>query len=134
MARIVAIIAAAFLLSGGIAHAEKWSKVGEKTTGGTSGRVYWDLDSLTLDNDRLRLRSRIDFAKPTVAQQYGAPVKSIRSDFDIHCGRLTGRHVLSELFGADGKVVFTLRGGAGATVVPAPTAFDVCQRAKARAS
>jgi hypothetical protein len=87
-----------------------------------------------MDGERLRLRSRIVFAKPTVPQQYGVPVKSIRSDFDINCARFTGRHIVSEMYDADGKVVFTLRGARGDTLVPAPGVYDVCDEAKEKAS
>jgi hypothetical protein len=131
---MAASIAAFLVFMAGPAIAEKWVQIGREQTGGTSGRVYWDTDSLVLDAGRLRLRSRIVFDRPTVPQQYGSPVKSIRSDFDISCARFTGRHLLSEMYDTEGKVVFTLRGARGDTLVPAPVVLDVCDEAKERAS
>ena len=134
MARMPACVAVFLVSLTGPALAEKWVPMGREQTGGTTGRIYWDADSLTLEDGRLRLRSRVVFERPTVAKQYGSPVKSIRSDFDINCARFTGRHVISEMYDAEGKVVITLRGERGATLVPAPGVFDVCEEAKDRAS
>ena len=134
MARTAAIAALLLAVSVNAAQAEKWRQIGREETGATTGRVYWDDDFLVIEDGRIRLRSRVIFDQATISKQYGAPVKSIRSDFDFNCPRLTGRHLVSEMYGTDGKVVFTLRGGGGATIVPFPIAIDVCEQAKRRAS
>jgi hypothetical protein len=134
MARTAAIAALLLTVSVGAAQAERWRQIGREETGATTGRVFWDDDSLTVQDGRIRLRSRVIFDQATVAKQYGGRVKSIRSDFDIYCPRLTGRHLVSEMYGTDGKIVFTLRGERGSTLVPWPIVIDVCEQAKRRAS
>src|SRR5688500_4338583 len=130
MARKAAIAALLLGAFAGTAHAERWRQVGREESGPTTARVFWDDDSLVIEDGVIRLRSRIIFDQATISKQYGAPVKSIRSSFDINCPRLTGRHLISEMYGSDGKVVFTLRGGGGTTLVPFPIAIDVCEQAK----
>ena len=134
MARTGAIAALLLAASAGAAQAEKWRQIGREETGATTGRVFWDDHSLVNQEGRIRLRTRVIFDQATVAKQYRAPIKSIRTDFDINCPRLTGRHLVSEMYGTDGKVVFTLRGEGGSTLVPWPIVIDVCEQAKRRAS
>ena len=134
MARTAAIAALLLTVSAGAAQAEKWRQIGREETGATTGRVFWDDDSLVIQEGRIRLRSRVIFDQATVSKQYGAAVKSIRTEFDINCPRLTGRHVISEMYGANGKIVFTARGERGSTLVPWPIVIDVCEQAKRRAS